>query len=375
MLFQIDDSIRVLAESDGAPDYLVDFTEELFRARRAGRHIVFAKNSTLDALAGLPGLSAKTKQTIKSVKDRIRSKKSFFDDVMVFVRVVAESGVKRRINENGKYVIEASADILSNDLVFRETYLLVENYSDGEFYKAITLIYNNYFAPSQSVRINLSIFPGGGSQTPRHYNILKSEPRLTFCIIDGDYEFMGAAPGSNTAGPILNSDFIAPSAFADALIIDCYSIENLIPPALLRIVLNLGDSDASWLSNLENLSPKDFWLYLPLKRGKNCSAFKGVGPKEVYWRSNKGSFMPKHPVCEGWETQVECAETCVVLDCISGKTLEKVVNYLKEMESKATFSELDTIVEGLPLPVFKMWEQVARGVTSWCCSGQRMAVA
>lgn len=375
MLFHLDDNIRVLAERDDAPNFLVDFTEEIFRARRMGRHIIFAKGATLDALSRLQGLSSRTVQTIKAVKDRMRSKKAFFETVPIFVRVVAEDGVKRRISAGGQDIIEISASFLTNDLFFRETNLLVENQSDGEFYKLITLIYNGHSTENRSVRLNLSIFPGGGSQTPRHYEIFKSESRLTLCIVDGDLEFAGACLGTNTAAPIRNSDLAEPSAFTESIIIECYSIENMIPPDLLRKAHGLEGTEIPWLTNLSNLSTVELWPYLALKQKKKCSVFRGNGQKAVYWQPYKDLFSPKHPGCENWSEQVDCNEPCVVFDGISNKTLEKVVDYLGGLEKKGTLSDLSAVVRELPAPIAAMWKQVAKGVTSWGCSGQRMAVA
>ncbi|VWM06455.1 hypothetical protein [Burkholderia lata] len=374
MLFHIHDSIKALAGQENAPEFLVDFTEELFRARRMGRHIIFSKPETLDALAKLNGLSTRTVQTIKTIRGRLRSKKTLFEKISTFVRVVAEENIKKRITEGQQNILEISARFLISDISFRETTLLVENQTDGEFYKIITQIYNNLETPSGSIRLNLSIFPGGGSQTPRHYDLLKMESRLTLCIVDGDIEFEGSDLGTNTAKPIKNSDLTTPSTFAESLIIHCYSIENLIPPTLIRVVNGLGGIKVPWLKNLEDLSTSTMWPYLPLKQKKKCSAFRGSSPKSVYWRQYKESFSPTHPICENWHEDDNCDEPCIVFDGVSSKTLEKVVEYLRNLDSDKMSNELTTVIKELPAPVATMWKQVAKGVTSWGCSGQRLAV-
>ena len=375
MLFHIDDSIRQVAEQAIPPDYISDFTEEIFRARRMGRHIIYAHPSTLDALEKLPGLSNRTIQTIRKIKERVRSKKSLFESIPTHVRVVANSDVAKTITEGNRKIIEIPAKNITDDSFFRATILLVENHSDGELYKYISKIFNLASTPNQNVRQDFEIFPGGGSQTPRHYDLLKKEGRFTFCIVDGDMEFPTANLGTNTAAPIFDSTLNNPTPFSDSLVLDCYSIENLIPPALIRGANGLNNANIPWLTQLEECYTKEFWPFLPLKRKKECTAFRGETTQATYWREYKVHFQPPPPACAKWDDDQHCEKPCTVLKPLSDKTLAKVVAYIDAMQANGKFRELTELVDGLPAPVAELWEAIAKNVTSWGCSGERIAAA
>lgn len=375
MIFHLHDDIRATAELDNPPAYLADFTEELFRARRQGRHIIYAHPATLEALEKLDGLSSQTVQTIRKVKSRIRTKKTLFESSPIHTRIIPGSGQSRRMVEGNKMVIEIPAQSATDDYLFRETTLLVENQSDGEFYKIIAAAYNRATNPNSTIRSQLSIFPGGGSQTPRHYNILRNEKKLTFCVIDGDLEYEGASLGTNTAQPIFYSNLASPPILSDALILDCYSIENLIPPTLIRRAHNLPDAGIRWLDQLQDFSKTEFWPFLPLKRKKECSSFKGDNNHAIFWRRHKNSFSPSNANCIEWNGEGSCEKPCTVFTPLSDKTLDKVLEYVSEKEAKGRFQDIVELVGELPQPVAALWKAVSEGVTYWGCSGDRMVAA
>ncbi|WP_445940769.1 hypothetical protein [Pseudomonas sp.] len=301
MFFKIDDSIIDLLKIGQPPANIALCIDELFRARRLGQHLIYCKPSNLEVIAQLNGISETTKLTIRKVKQTQRFKKATFELMTTYVSIIAGQNTIRKTINGNKTVIEISIDQLANGDFLDATTLLAENLTDCELYQNIANIINKSNSTLTSLRHRLNYVSGGGSQTPRQYIQQKSQKRLTICIVDGDIEYLNAPLGTNTAAPIHSDETNNPVPHCTAIILNCYSIENLIPAKIIINATSANGSASPYLKKITQHQTEDFWAYLPLKIGKNCSDFLGVTPKSIYWGNQKQKLRttkPRMPLLE-----------------------------------------------------------------------------
>ncbi|MEN4749669.1 hypothetical protein ABEH28_07845 [Pseudomonas sp. Ps21-P2] len=359
MLFYLDRT--VLQYVDEQELKLTDFLEDLCTARRNGRHLIFSEKHTIETLLKLPNLSDRARRTLSAVLRRLRGKLSIYRACMVYVRVVHGNKVLSKELDGHKHQILISLDMINGDELFSKTRILVENRTDGNFYTGLAKLLIAQDRAVQGLMLAYELVAGGGSQTPREYQNLKNSNYLVYCIVDADTDFPGAELGSNTAGPISIMEQNSPHPMKEALILQCYSAENLIHPSMIKSALNLTGTE-SWFVTLEKLAELDLWNYLALKTRKTCSDFLGGSDKNVYWASKRSSFAP--PACPP-----PCVkDRCSIYTPLKGTTLEKVSNYLNE--------SIEGIPHALPdhnNPNSSEWYKIRDGILSWACAGGRIS--
>ena len=371
MIFHIDDRIAELAQQVPPPSYLAMFLEELFRARRLGRHIIYCRPTTLEVLERTPELSTRTIQTIRKTREWQRFKKKLFESVSTYISIVPDEDTFVKVQKDGRQVIEISAKKLIDGDFLDEVNLLVENLTDAELYRAITDIVNLSLDQSQIIKNNFFAVNGGGSQTPRVYKELKKSKKLSFCIVDGDVEFLYGTLGGNTAKPISIAETQYPAVHTDSLILNCYSIENLIPPTWIRSATNQEHVSPPWFETLERYHSQEFWPFLTLKRGKKCGDFHGDFAGAVYWSRYIDVFSPIPKECSH-RGEKTCNSKCLILQKMPDDTLITVVNYIEKIREANGIQELLPIMSALPSSVKLLWESIAKNLTSWSCAGEKM---
>ncbi|PRN06696.1 hypothetical protein A0O30_03150 [Pseudomonas sp. LLC-1] len=359
MLFYLDASL--LEDITVRPVQLLEFLENLCSARRNGRHLIFADKSTIEQLMKLPGLSPRAHRTLSVVVRRIRGKLPIFQACRVFIRVVHGDRMLTKNAVGGKTEIFISIDMINGDELFAKPKLLVENRTDGEFYTALAKLLIDQQRSTKGLMLAYELVGGGGSQTPREYEALKLTEYLVYCIVDADVDFPKAPLGGNTAAPVFNSELKTPKATADALILNCYSAENLIHPLMIKSALNLMGTE-SWYLEIEKFFELDFWQFLALKARKTCIDFEGVSEKNKYWAIYRPSFagLPCPPPC--------VKDKCSIFTPLKNTTLIKVADYLNNSLNGVPFRIPDC--QG---HVRNEWEKIKDGIISWACSGGRIA--
>lgn len=375
MLFHIDDEIGAIAIANSSA-LVVDFVEEIFSARAKGRHIIYASKETLDAFLKLNGLSARTLRTIKQVKDRLRSKKYLLQTLKMHVKVVGPNKTFKRYQSGGVEIIDIPLFLLTGDEFFREPTFLVENQSDADYFCKIAS--NFYYDKPEigSLNLKFSVFPGGGSQTPRHYSAMKAAAKsLVLCIVDSDVDYKNGPLGTNVAGPIAQCDRASQSPVVRSILLDCYSIENLVPPDLLRLAYSYkhgATTPQPWVKDIDHLVKQDYWPYVALKSPKQCDLLRSNSTKGLYWASKTDSFLKPNSVCKNWGEWDVCRNKCNYLPSISASTLSVVLDYVLKEEQTDVKKEMPKIVKNLPKPMLPMWRLIADEVLAWGCSGSRM---
>lgn len=372
MFFKIDRSvIDLIRQPVALPASVVLGLDELFRARRLGRHLIYCKVSDLEVIEGLPGLSDSTKITIRKIKPLQRFKKAAFESMNTYINIVANPNTVRSVVQGGKKVIEISVDQLVNGDFLDESTMLAENLTDCEFFQGITRIANQKSATLKGLMHRSAPLSGGGSQTPRQYRQQKTKKKLTLCIVDGDIDYYGAPLGTNTADPIYKDDISNPSPYCASIILDCYSIENLIPVSVITAALSIEHETSPYLQRIGQFQSNDFWPYIPLKIGKKCTDFVGGNPKGVYWLSHKQSFTPASHACLTWRNGV-CAQSCEVLQGMSKDTARKVADFFSAAKESGQLPQVAINVTPLPYQIEVLWNKVAANINSWTCSGDRI---
>lgn len=371
MFFKIDDSVIDLLKQGNPPANIALCLDELFRARRLGNHLIYCKASNLEIIESLPRLSDSTKLTIRKIKPQQRFKKAAFELMTTYVNIIATPNTVRKIANGNKSIIEISIDQLANGDFLDASTILAENLTDCEFFQNITNITNRKSDALNRLIHNANPLSGGGSQTPRQYRHQKSKKTLTICIVDGDIEYQGAPLGTNTAAPIHKDETNNPHPHCAALILDCYSIENLIPANAITAAINQGTSIPPYIQKITSYQSEEFWPYIPLKQGKKCTDFIGNTPKSIYWTSHKQSFTPVNPACQAWDNGT-CAQPCEVLGAMSKDTAQKVSEYFSAARSNGQLPQVTQSITPLPQQIEILWNKIATTINSWTCSGDRI---
>lgn len=359
MLFYLDKNL--LQCIDEQPERLTEFLEDLCTARRNGRHLIFSERKTLEGLLELPDLSDRAHRTLSAVLRRLRGKLSIYNACTIYVRVVHGTHILSKTLDGEKSKISISIDMIRGDEIFSKPKILVENRSDGDFYTGLAKLLLAQERATQGILLSYELVSGGGSQTPREYKNLKNSDYLVYCIVDADIDFPGAELGGNTAAPVYNMEQASPNPTKDALILKCYSAENLIHPSMIKSALNLTGAE-SWFINLEKLFELELWIYLALKTRKTCSDFSEVTDKNSYWASQRQFFdrQPCPPPC--------IKDKCSIYTPLRGSTLEKVAEFLNSSINSSPFLIPDCKTE-----VRSEWNKIKNGVMSWACAGGRIA--
>lgn len=359
MLFYLDKSLLKYIKTSSVR--LTELLENLCAARRNGRHLIFSEKKTLESLLKLPGLSSSTYRTLSAISRRVRGKLSIYQACTAYVRIVHGNKVFSKTYDGIKTEISISIDMIQGDDLFAKTRILVENRTDGNFYTGIAKLLIAQERAVQGVSLTYELVSGGGSQTPREYQALKNTDYLVYCIVDADIDFPGANLGSNTAAPVYNMELTAPKPTKDALILQCYSAENLLHPSMIKAALKLAGTE-SWFVSLEEHFELDFWRYLALKTRKTCSDFLGGTEKNLYWASQRIFFAP--PAC----MPLCIKDKCSIYTPLKGTTLEKVSDYLN-----GTINNTPFIMPDSKNVVSLEWQKIKAGILSWACSGDRIS--
>lgn len=359
MLFYLDHSL--LKDATSNPARLTEFLEDLCTARRNGRHLVFSEKKTLEVLLELPELSPRAHRTLSAVLRRLRGKLSIYRACTAYVRIVHGTQVFSKTRDGEKSKISISIDMIRGDDLFSKPKILVENRTDGDFYTGIAKLLIAQERTTQGLSLTYELVSGGGSQTPREYQALKNSDYLVYCIVDADIDFPDADLGGNTAAPVYKIEQASPKPTTEALILRCYSAENLIHPSMIKSALNLTGTE-SWFVDLENFFELELWTYLALKTRKTCYDFTGGSGKNLYWASQRKNFgvPPCRPPC--------IKEKCSIYTPLRGATLEKVSDYLNQSITKTPY-----IMPNCNRDVSSEWHKIKDGVLSWACSGGRIS--
>ena len=376
MLFHITDSIQDVVREN--PRSLNDFVEDLFSARRQGRHVIYSSPKTLRSLYSLHGLSDRARKTILSVESRQQSKRSLFKSVPGYIKVVA-NGAIAEYAEGDQTILEIPFSSLKYDTLFNDPVLLVENESDGQLYRIIGEYVEYKKFSSTGLRLSFDIDSGGGSQTPRRYRGYKnSGRRFVFCIVDSDRDHPKANLGSNVAGPIDEAENQGKSPFVNVKIVDCYAIENIIPPSLIQAALKkkIGSDvkNEEWFKDLLSLTSTTVGAYAPLKGGLKCAIFRAADEKSQYWLANSDVLRKKPSSCNHWGAWQACRNSCDLYHKISKETLNSVLEFFNEKDTERRF-QFDVALTSMPARIRREWEDIGSHIVRWGCAGGRLSLA
>lgn len=372
MFLRIDESVVDLIKNSNTSPNIILALDEIFRARRLGNHLIYCKTTDLELIEKTPGLSESTKLTIKKIKPLQRFKKTAFELMTTHINITATPNTFRKISIANKTIIEISIEKLTNGDFLNKTTLLAENLTDCDFFQSITKIINRKSTVLHSLQHNATPLPGGGSQTPRQYRLQKTTNDLTICIVDGDIEYQGAPLGTNTADPIDQDDAINPQPHCASLILECYSIENLIPVKAIIAQINNNAVTPPYLQKITPYQSDEFWPYIPLKIGKKCTDFIGNTPKSIYWARHKHKFKPLNQACQSWINGT-CTQPCTVLENMHSSTALRVSEYFSTARLNGQLHQVENNINPLPQQIEALWNNIAATINSWTCCGERIS--
>ncbi|MBW5804940.1 hypothetical protein FOZ70_09295 [Burkholderia sp. COPS] len=375
MLFYLTESLEAVVQKN--PGALQDFVEDLFSARRRGRHIIYASEKTLDTLWSIPGLSDRAKQTISSVKSRQRGKRALFKSVPGYIEVVSDGDWRKQV-VGSQIVVRVPLSMLNKDTLFNDPVLLVENESDGQFFKLIGEYLESRRCVSGGLKLAFDVQAAGGSETPKKYKKLKDEKRrFVLCVVDSDKDHPGAALGANVAAPIFEHERDSISPFSDVKILECYSIENIVPPSLIheaQAKKGVNVEGVRWFKDASTLASIPAGAYAPLKGPLKCSILKVADSKGGYWIENINSLEKKDEVCKHWGEWHRCKNTCNLYEPIGKKTLVEVLSLFDEDEAKRR-AQYEHSLTSIPSRIMSEWKEVGAYIVRWGCAGGRLSLA
>lgn len=371
MFIKIDDSIIKLINEEEPTEELKICLDEIFRARRLGQHLIYCKREHLTVIEKINGLSQSTKTAINKIKRNQIYKKSAFDEMSIYMKIISGEKILRKTKEGEKEVIEISIDQLINGSYLESTALLAENLTDCIFFGNITKISNRSNHILKNLSHSTKYIGGGGSQTPRQYTEQKEIKNLTICIVDGDIEYKNGPLGRNTATPLEESEKNNSKPHCASLILDCYSIENLIPASAIASSNQINIEKNIYLQKIKKYQNEDFWPYIALKKGKSCGEIVEQTPKGIYWASHKKSFIEHNPQCLV-VSDGNCIGSCCLLEEMPKDTASKVSIHFSENIKNGKIIEITKEINPLPKKIEILWEKIVKKINSWACCGDRI---
>jgi hypothetical protein len=377
VLFYLHPSLAQIAKNSSNTQQttkLKDIIEDLLIARRRGINVIYSDRGTFNILMGIPGLSDRAKDVMLKLRNRLAEKRAIYQGIPIFIQIIDGNSIfKRELSEHGQEIITISVDMLPDSMDFFAPSILAENSTDIDLYTLITIAWRRSKFPSESLNIKLSPVPGGGSQTPRIYNDIKKQKKLCLCIVDGDVTFEGG-PTGDIAKQIIVSDAENPNPLTKSVVIPCYSLENLLPPKIVRDAHGLQSAPSKkvvWLELLEQHALHDYWPYLTIKKTIKCEDIKKPSERAEYFK-HKINFQKINISCTHNAVNLDgCNQNCTIISAASDKMAKFVLDFLAGIENNST-SYLAESCEAYPV-IFDLWGKIAQNITAWGISGSKMS--
>lgn len=269
MLIDLHDDVGDgLAELTARPA-AVDALRCLALAHHEGKHFVTGNRGVLDALGRCRALGDASQAMYRHASRRLSDGHQLRARLRarIVVRATLEPGAPRVSEHPDKLVFTAPiADFVDSSRI-QASRVLGENLDDAKIYCAAAAAYLHRFGARDLVA-HLRAHGGGGGTTAELFEAHSSETPV-LCIVDSDRKSAMAALGT-TARAVQQArarihrrpTFVA----ADARVLGCHELENLIPAGLAIAALDGVPETRRWIAHAEEAGCLGRADFVDLKR-------------------------------------------------------------------------------------------------------------
>ena len=356
VLFCISSSFgRSIATGDAES---IDCLLRLIDSRKRGLLLIYASKRTVDVIIGyFESISdLRNAQIFRTISNKFRQKKQLLQDLTRFTLIRCSKSNTSRQRWN---FISVTPHFVNSSNIFYPPILLGESLSDCDLYaKRISKYFTSGIATSLiGFQLSDRFEPGGGNNTHISYSTHKEKNiDLCFCIVDSDRVSPDSAPG-DTAKFVKKVDIGGQSLLCKHLMIDVYSVENLLPINEIerQFVKDKNKDQIEDFKKIKEIRKTSSWKHLPLKRGFKGGDFK-KGKKWSYWAKQLETIGQKIPCCD----TPNC--NCIVIPSISDKALATALKN-EDIDWMSCLNNEDN-------PVVRAdYMLISRELRSWLCVG------
>ncbi|WP_155416975.1 hypothetical protein [Chromobacterium violaceum] len=359
MLYSISDDLIQNFLNGNCQDDMEAFFFRLLDARKRGRILLYGKLSLLLQLRAYYEGKGRSFEVgvLSKVISKLRQKNNLLKSLSIFVHFV---NIDRCVRKIGRVIVMGYRETEFRDILSPPIFL-AENMNDCKYYADIVAKYylNGEENGLSGVKIHSGSYRGGGGNTVcQEYGYIRSGGNsLCFCISDSDKKYPNGAIG-DTARAIQKIEQSSRAVLCSSYIIDCYSIENIIPISLLKEEYSKGKSavDIDKFLIIEKLHSTQGWRYLPLKKGINGGDLKRLNGYSSFWNDTLTEVEVTERCCQ------EDACACEVIPKISDKTLVKIVERMDVNWSDVINLRRNETVDDI-------YGEVMACIKSWLCVG------
>lgn len=342
----------------------IDFVHSLIEARKKGLILVSAHEMTLDIIFHHLAAQGNNRaaEIIRKIKIKQRQKKSLLKSLTKIIYVTGKTTKPRKL---GNLLVVSCNSINKSNFLY-PPYLLAENLSDCEFYS--TVIADNFFDDQcfdlSRLKTHKSRYTGGGGNTiSNQYDYYKNQGLdLCLCIADSDRKFPQDGLG-DTAKFIVDSDAKNPSNYCEAIIINTYSIENILPIKIteMEYIKDKGKDQIEEFSKIKKIYDDVSWKFLPLKKGVAGADLKSQTPYSNYWNG----VLEKLKISTNCCSQDKSNCNCKIVPSLSSKLLASLlsnntIDWREALSNEENEHMRDT------------YRKIVLNVKSWLCTGEVM---
>jgi hypothetical protein len=378
MLFVIDQSMAAACDaSNPSSDVIVTALENIAIARRAGKHLVFARRDVLENLKSSSCLSKRAKAVYKHLYLKYPQIGGYRRKFSRYIEVYADNDVWSIEDYAGKRVMKVSAKHLQDFSLFTETVLLAENHCDVRFYIRLAEAYS-YWNRLGNVRIRYEARGGGGSTTADEFeSIYTHRNSLCLCVVDSDREFPSYTENpydnlGNTPRALKQIVEQGEQPLCELIVLSSREVENIVPSRVYEEVVRDDPNRigrALLIQELESSIDADAIYYLDIRSGirlKRVLSKPRESPYFKYWSQIIDRFKCHElnmTARECWESDRCLSEEscrCVMFPGLGDGILEEVVEYLEH-------TSCQKIAEMVSGRLKAEWEYLGETIIAWCC--------
>lgn len=363
MLFYLAPSIAIGLEKNKNKDSILSFLNTLLDSRKRGLLLIYSSRKTFKRI--IVQLEANGNQQeaelLKKISLKERQKKELVKNLSKLVYV---SNTTKKLNTNNKLIILNTTDIGKTNLLYPPI-LLGENLNDCLFYSNI--IAEHFHHKDIEAFSKIKIFKkryqmGGGNSTAAQYDYIKlNKFDLCLCLVDADKKSPSDGLGE-TAKSVIISDETNKSSICNSIVIDTYSIENLIPFSIIKEKYKVGKNriQLDAFSRIEEIYKDSGWTYLPLKKGIRGRDLKTQKDYSQYWTEKINNILNiETPCCENDMcdcTIIPKVSHTLLIDSIS----DVDIDWKKEISEEKKHE------------VLAMYIKISLAIKSWLCVGEEI---
>ncbi|MFH0273032.1 hypothetical protein [Vibrio jasicida] len=347
MIIELDDSIAECADSLSEDERSA--IREIASSRRKGINFIIGRKSTIASFTNVHWLDADTRSLFRKVYNDQTRWFNFLTQVNFRVRLTKTTTVISHLQEGETQVLVAPlASVLTYGLQ-NQPIIIAEDYTDIDFYEHMT---RSYLKSKRVASVNCSYFPmpGGGKNTYRAVlRTVNKNLGISFCILDGDYEFPGDSMGDTAQNVVDIANQLPPFPYSKFKVLSVREAENIIPISTLNKILQ---SKANKITVTKLTSLRDCSVngeqpikYVDFKKGlKKHLANSNCDSTKKYWsKAIELSGLDKQ--CNSGESECNSVRKCgcQLVEGLGSDLLKSAVEHFSD--HPLNYKELDSYIK------------------------------